>query len=167
MLESRVNTDSMAESYAEETFFMNNDWRAWKGIKSEFIEPKEKLAIKVIMVNLFKAALFPRFLVIHNRQGRRPLLVSSPWLADTSPADKPTGGHASRRTLLQGDIPPVAKFFRCLQSDNPPAEGLQEDSSPAQRLQADMPPDRHASRRTCLQADMPPGGPSSMRKRIY
>ena len=101
MLKSQVNSDSMAESYAEETFFMNNDWRAWKGIKSEFIEPKEKLAIKVIMVNLFKAALFPRFLVIHNRQGWRTLLVPSPWLADTSPADKPTGGHASRQTFLQ------------------------------------------------------------------
>ena len=76
MLRSQVNVDSMAKSHAEETFFMKKDWWAWKGSKSEVIEPKEKFAIKVIMVNLFKTtALFPRFLVIHNRQGWRPLLV--------------------------------------------------------------------------------------------
>ena len=76
MARSQVNGDSVAESHAEETSFMNNNWWAWKGSKSEVTEPKEKLAIKVIMVNLFKAALFPRFIVIHNRQGWRPLLVS-------------------------------------------------------------------------------------------
>ena len=77
-------------------------------------------------------------------------------------ADMPPGGHASRRTrlqadtppgrtLLQEDIPPVVKFFRCLQSDNPPAEGLQEDSSPAQRLQADRPPGGHSSSQKNIQ----------------
>ena len=72
-------------------------------------------------------------------------------------ADTPPGGHASRadtppgRTLLQEDIPPVVKFFRCLQSDNPPAEGLQEDSSPAQRLQADRPPGGHSSSQKNIQ----------------
>ena len=76
--------------------------------------------------------------------------------------DTPPGGHASRRTrlqadtppgrtLLQEDIPPVVKFFRCLQSDNPPAEGLQEDSSPAQRLQADRPPGGHSSSQKNIQ----------------
>ena len=81
--------------------------------------------------------------------------------------DTPPGGHASRgtrlqadtppgQTLLQEDINPVGKFHRCLLSDIPPAEGLQEDSSPAQRLQADMPPGGQASRRTGLQADMLP-----------
>ena len=77
-------------------------------------------------------------------------------------ADTPPGGHASRRTplqadtppgrtLLQEDIPPVVKFFRCLQSDNPPAEGLQEDSSPAQRLQADRPPGGDSSSQKNIQ----------------
>ena len=61
-------------------------------------------------------------------------------------ADTPPG-----RTCLQEDIPPVAKFFRCLQSDNPLAEGLQEDSSPAQRLQADRPPGRHSSSQKNIQ----------------
>ena len=61
-------------------------------------------------------------------------------------ADTPPG-----RTLLQEDTPPVVKFFRCLQSDNPPAEGLQEDSSPAQRLQADRPPGGHSSSQKNIQ----------------
>ena len=56
-----------------------------------------------------------------------------------------------RNCILQGDIPPVVKFFRCLQSDNPPAEGLQEDSSPAQRLQADRPPGGHSSSQKNIQ----------------
>ena len=90
------------------------------------------------------------------------LLQKKIRLAVISPADKPPGGHASRRTclqadmppgrtLLQEDIPPVVKFFRCLQSDNPPAEGLQEDSSPAQRLQADRPPGGHSSSQKNIQ----------------
>ena len=66
----------MAISHAEETFFMKKDWWAWMGSKSEVIEPKEELANKVIMVKLFKAALFLTFFVIHNRQGWQPLLVS-------------------------------------------------------------------------------------------
>ena len=57
MARGQVNGDSVAESHAEETSFMNNNWWAWKGSKSEVTEPKKKLAIKVIMVNLFKAAL--------------------------------------------------------------------------------------------------------------
>merc|ERR1711994_473052 len=87
-------------------------------------------------------------------------------LAVISPADKPPGGQASRRTGLQEDKPPGGHASR--------RTGLQEDT----------PPGRHASRRTGLQGtllqlifwplppedtppeDKPPGGQASRRTSI-
>ena len=87
-------------------------------------------------------------------------------------ADTPPGGHASRRTRLQGGHFSRRTFLQLvnltgascrtsLQLKASRRTALQLSASRRTGLQEDRPPGGHASRRTRLQEDTPPGGQAS------
>ena len=76
-------------------------------------------------------------------------------------ADTPPGGHASRRTRLQGGHFSRRTFLQLVNLTGASCRtSLQLKASRRTALQLS------ASRRTCLQADRPPGGQASRRTRL-
>ena len=88
-------------------------------------------------------------------------------MAVISPADKPPGGHASRRTRLQADTPPgdtppadgQVKLGPLPPEDTPPEDKPPGDIPPVDKPPEDEPPGGHPSR--------PPGGQASSLKNCY